>query len=945
MSVGDEFYRSLLKAASFSPRSQESPLAWMGHIPFAAWLIPHVRPRTLVELGTHSGNSYFAMCQAVAECGLDTQCYAVDTWRGDEHAGQYDDTVYQAVSKHNTECYAAFSTLMRMTFDEASERFAEGSVELLHIDGMHTYEAVSHDFETWKPKLAPGAIVLFHDTQVRERDFGVWKFWQEITQLYPRHMEFIHSNGLGVVQMPGRHAAHLPGLDSSEAGSQMVEYFAQLGTAICMRHELKQLNNNLSEHRRHLEALVAENGKRDSDIAQLNGQLSVVRRERDRLRDEYLSITNSTVWRLTAPVRGSVIAIRALTGYVRHLGRVYSSRGGVSGLLKTVSALYSEHGIAGLRYGVNRIRAIISETPEQRARNDYSSWIRDYDTLTEDKIQALRAVDDQMTERPVISLIVPVFNPNIGWLEEAIQSVQDQLYPNWELCIADDHSTDPQVRPFLERKIQMDRRIQVVFRDFNGHISAASNSALGIASGDWVALLDQDDLLTKDALLRVVQAINRNPEARLIYSDEDKIDQKGNRFGPYFKPDWNRYLFYSQNLITHLGVYKHSIVERIGGFRKRSDGAQDYDLALRFIEQVESRQIVHIPRILYHWRAHLTSTASHIDAKSYAVEAGQTAIQQHFDRLGIDAEVTPHRSGFRVQYALPSPPPKVSLVILTRDGLDYLRRCVDSILQKTEYSNWDLIIVDNGTADPECLSYLRGLERDHEFIEVIEDQREFYFSALNNLAVDHCDSELVALLNNDVEVIDRDWLCELVALACQPDIGAVGPKLLYPNNTVQHAGIVLGLGGAAGHVHQFMKADQPGYAGRLSLINEYSALTGACLVVRRALYKQVGGLDADNFAVAFNDVDFCLKLRELGYRNVYTPHAALYHHESVSRGYEDTPEKQARFEMEKQRLKIKWAGYMAHDPAYNPNLTADFSDFSLAWPPRHTETGPSQDEQ
>jgi O-antigen biosynthesis protein len=563
--------------------------------------------------------------------------------------------------------------------------------------------------------------------------------------------------------------------------------------------------------------------------------------------------------------------------------------------------------------------------------NNYSKWIRDFDTITALDREVMASTLERFVEMPLISIIMPVYNPNAHWLREAIDSVRNQIYPKWELCIADDASPNPEIRSILREYALIDTRIKVDYRKDNGHISAASNSALAIASGQWVALLDHDDTLPEHALFWVVHTINSNSEIRLIYSDEDKINEVSQRFGPYFKCDWNPDLFYSHNMFSHLGVYQMGLVREVGGFRIGFEGSQDYDLALRCIERVKPDQIHHIPRVLYHWRMHAESTASSADAKPYAMIAGERAINDHLSRLGVNAKVDLQAFGYRVRHALPAKPPLVSLIIPTRNGLDLLQRCVESIVRKTTYTNYEILIVDNGSDEPATLKYLKSISSKPN-ISVIRDDRPFNYSALNNGAVRFANGEVIGLVNNDIEVISPDWLSELVSHALRPEVGAVGAKLLFPDDTIQHAGILLGITGIAAHAHKGFPRNAHGYFSRANLIQSFSAVTGACLVVRKSVYELVGGLNEVDLAVAFNDVDFCMRLTEAGYRNIWTPYAELYHHESATRGYEDSPEKAARFKKEVEYMEKRLA--KREDPAYSPNLTSTGSDFSLAWPPR-----------
>jgi glycosyltransferase involved in cell wall biosynthesis len=677
-----------------------------------------------------------------------------------------------------------------------------------------------------------------------------------------------------------------------------------------------------------LSQAVAE---RDGQIASLSQAVA----ERDA---QIAALYNSTSWRIAGPLRFVGHQMKRFRRAAELTAHAIKCGGGWKNTSKKAIQLYRSEGLAGIK---RRFRIVASygqviPSPVSGAfdRNDYAEWIRRYDTISdEDRVQ-MRERINRMLKQPLISVVMPTYNPKPDWLIEAIESVRKQIYQHWELCIADDVSTDPAVRPILESYAKEDARIKVVFREQNGHISAASNSALELVTGEWVALLDHDDLLAEQALFWVADAINSNPDLRLIYSDEDKLDEVGRRCDPYFKCDWNADLFYSQNLISHLGVYRSDLLNAIGGFRVGLEGAQDYDLALRCVEYIEPKQIHHIPRVLYHWRMHAASTAQFAGSKPYAMLAGEKALNEHLQRQGIIAKAELLDFGmYRVSYALPDTPPMVSLIIPTRNRLQLLRQCVESILKKTSYPNYEILIVDNGSDDPATLQYFREIESEAR-VRVLRDDRPFNYSALNNAAVKVARGELVALINNDIEVISPEWLSEMVSHALRPSIGAVGARLWYPNKKLQHGGVILGLGGVAGHSHKYLDHTQYGYFGRANLVQSFSAVTAACLVIRKTIFEEVGGLNETDLPIAFNDVDFCLRVREAGYRNVWTPYAELYHHESATRGLEDTPEKQARFDKEQHYMKQRWGDQLLNDPAYSPNLTLDHTDFSLAWPPR-----------
>ncbi len=568
--------------------------------------------------------------------------------------------------------------------------------------------------------------------------------------------------------------------------------------------------------------------------------------------------------------------------------------------------------------------------------NTYAAWVAAYDTLTPEIADKIRAKISGLKKRPLISVIIPVYNDSPeqeAWLVEAIESVRSQIYENWELCISDDASKAPHVRAVLERFRKKDPRIKVVYRETNGHICANSNSALALAHGEFIALLDHDDVIRPHALACVALELDAHPNADVVYSDEDKIDENGHRYDHYFKPDWNPDLFNVQNYISHLGVYRTLLVREVGGFRVGYHGSQDWDLAMRVIERSAADRIRHIPKILYHWRSVPGSTATIISAKKYASDAAEKTITEHFARIGVKATLSPTKGSYwRVHYPVPAPAPRVTLVMPTRNRLNVLKPCVESLLAKTTYPNFEILVVDNDSDDPETLAYLAEL-RTREHCRVVAFAGEFNFSAINNYGVSQTNAPLVGLLNNDLEAIHADWLGEMVSHALRPEIGCVGAKLYYPDDKIQHAGVILGIGGVAAHAWQTHPRGSAGQAHRNLLQQNLSAVTAACLVIRRDVYLKVGGLD-EQLRVAFNDVDFCLKVRAAGYRNLWTPYAELYHHESASRGKEDTLEKRDRFRGEVEIMTEKWGEALVNDPAYNPNLTLTINDFTLAVPPR-----------
>ncbi len=566
---------------------------------------------------------------------------------------------------------------------------------------------------------------------------------------------------------------------------------------------------------------------------------------------------------------------------------------------------------------------------------DYADWIKLYDTIDDDDREAIAAAIGKMIDPPLISVVVPVYETPERYLRAAIDSVRQQLYPRWELCIADDASTAPHLRSVLERYRAIDPRIKVCYRNENGHISAASNSALTLAEGSFVALLDHDDVLPEHALYVVAAVLDADPEIDLIYSDEDKIDANGWRFDPYFKSDWNPDLMLSQNMFCHLGVYRRSLIEKIGGFRCGFEGSQDYDLVLRALSLTTPNRIRHIPHILYHWRAIPSSVALCPGVKAYAVDRARRAITDHLAERGIAAQVSssPHPAFNRVCYSLPEPASRVTIVIPTRDRVDLLRTCVEGLLYRTDYPDLEILIVDNQSKEPATQVYLDQLSGDPR-IRILSYDAPFNYSAINNFAVARATGSLLCLLNNDVEVITRDWLAEMASNALRPGIGAVGALLYYPDGRIQHAGVIVGLGGVAWHAHHGLRRGDFGYFGRAAVAQNLSAVTAACLVMPKAVFDEVGGFNEKDLSVAFNDVDLCLRIREAGYRIVWTPHAELYHHESASRGLDTDPDKIQRANAEIGYMLRRWSHILDHDPYYNPNLRLKGDAFRLAFPPR-----------
>ena len=521
---------------------------------------------------------------------------------------------------------------------------------------------------------------------------------------------------------------------------------------------------------------------------------------------------------------------------------------------------------------------------------------------------------------------------------EMIESVKEQTYANWQLCIADASvekdkngalRRNEEVAGILKKYAAEDDRIRVSFLEKNLGISGNTNGAAALADGDFIALLDHDDLLSPDALFEMMQAVNLNPEADVIYSDEDKIDMEGRRhFDPNLKPDFSPDLLRSHNYITHLLVIRKDLFDSLGGFRSKYDGAQDYDLVLRATEN--AHQVVHVPRVLYYWRNHPNSTAQNPQSKMYAYEAGRKAIAAQLERKKIPGTVEMMELwGLNhVRYGTPGDP-LVSVIIPNMDHHQDLERCVASLYEKSTYRNIEVIIIENNSREKETFPAYRRLKERYPGVRILRWEKPFNYSAINNYGAAAAKGEYLLLLNNDTQVIEPDAIGEMLGICMRSDVGCVGAKLLYEDDTVQHAGIILGPGGFAGHVFHGLKKEDVGFKMRARITGNWSAVTAACLMVRKEVYMSVGGL-GEEYAVALNDVDFCLKVRAAGYVNVMTPFALWHHYESKSRGYEDTPEKKARFESEVALFRSRWGEVVDRgDPYYNPNFAKDKEPFTL----------------
>jgi GT2 family glycosyltransferase len=912
------------------------PSGWHAHVPFAHWVVHALRPRIIVELGTYYGVSYAAFCESVIQSRLDTRCHAVDTWAGDSQTGFYGEEVYQDFRSFHDSRYFGFSELLRGTFDDALPHFADGSIDLLHIDGFHTYEAVSHDFRQWKPKLSDRAVVLFHDINVRTGDFGVWRLWDELSQAY-RNFAFLHGHGLGVLLVGDnvpKPLAELCDTTDPAAVNRLRARFGTLGQRYAQEaeasHTLVRLLTEVELEQRRLQAELQptralldpqrsgveaqqnaeqvrrrlryeargrrlwrappEGADQDSahaqEIAVLTARLRAAKQvlaEQQAFIDGLLA---SASWRVTRPLREAVTSLRLLLKRLRLIGHALTPSGRQARL--TISASFR--------------RRLKGQLARETSISDYNRWIARFDEL--------RPADRAAIAHHIAAGALPrlhvltCFAAGQEALAEAwIDCLNRQLFGHWQAIFCFDRTCVPGAMERARARTAGDAR----FIHIQMPPDAQDRQALATPDqAAHIVLASGEAVLREHALYGFAVAAADNPESRLIYSDEDEIDAEGRRCEPWFKPD------FSPELLNHTPYLGPCVLLR----------GQDHELSVlidllatqggaaacvnTLVREMSRQAVAHVPSILYHARA---TTPQGTRGGAHALAQGSQAI------VVTDTAL-----------------PTVSIIIPTKDRLNVLATCLASIA-KTAYppEKIEIIVVDNNSTDAETLRFLAAAKTEGK-IRLLHDRQPFNFARINNRAAGVATGEVLLFLNNDTAADRSDWLRRLVAYIMQPDVGVVGAKLLYPNRSVQHGGVVLGIEGAVGHAHLGLRENEGGYRDLGRFTREVSAVTGACLAIRRSVFQEVQGFD-ETLHVTFSDVLLCLDAVARGYRNIVVAEPTIIHHESGTRGPDDTPAKRALARDEFEYARIRHGAFFKNDPYYSPNLSIE-RIYELAWPPR-----------
>lgn len=865
---------------------------WQEHIPFAFFLLSALRPKVFLELSKQLGDSYLAFCQASQSLELAVTGQArfalpdgVEQAKRQAELRTYHDTHF-----------SAFSQLCRRDFAQITVEPGTPSIDLLHIDSFRSYEAVQRDFQTWAPKVSQGGIVLLSNVGTDLRNRGVRQFWLEIQLQYP-HFEFEHSGGLGVLAVGEVAAPALQAIFVTDDGAATAirAFFARLGQRLSLA---AQATARARQHASETLRWAEQRAESDRQVCALKQQLAESEEHRQaehaRLHGQLLAITGSRTWLLAE----KFWRVRSKLKWNRQQAIEPALPPAASPPASQAKPVIAEEFVSAAQ-----------------APFAYPVWLAqnepNFAELATQRTQART-----FSYRPLISIVTPVYRTPPVVLRACVESVLEQTYDHWNLCLVEGGSNDPALREMLDDFARRDQRIKVQYLPENLGISENTNEGLRLAAGEFIALLDHDDALAPNALFEYVQRLNEDPTIEIFYSDEDKLDHQGNRCDPFFKPDWSPEYFRGVMYVGHLLCFRRHLLEQTGLCQKRFDGVQDFELMLRLSEVATN--IIHVPKLLYHWRKSPNSVAENINAKPHLSELQCAAVNVHLTRLRLpaSAEIASPYHQLRIAPLPMAEPPLVSLLVAHAGGAERLAACLQSLYLKTHYANYEVIVVGSHTA----LAGQPALAEQHA-LRSCAMPGSFSPARAYNLAAQQARGEHLVFLSSELEVVTPDWLTQLVYYAAQPDVAAAGPLLLNPARRVWHAGYGLSAQGA----NAILQGADPaggGYAGTLVCAREVSALSGACLCVKRSRFQELGGFN-EYFRQAFYDVDFCLRLTGTRQRIVFTPRAELIQHAATAATSGDYQIDQTLF------LDLWQTELESGDPYFNPAFDAHMADYSL----------------
>ena len=899
---GEQYNKEYYQSGNYASTPYEEPAHWIaffGNI--ADHIVEELKPATVLDAGCAMGYLVAALRDRGVEAyGLDISEYAISKVREDIRPYCFVGSLTEPLPEDMPRHYDLIVTI-------------EVLEHLIEEDGIKAINHLTSLSEQILFSSTPDDMVDPTHINVQQREYWVRLFTEQgfyddltYSPLYVTAYALFFRKGFELYKSVENYERYI-GKSDAAARKQRAEIETLKIASARQREQQNAQEQTILEQRVRIEQLEAQNRELGMTIETQRARIEQLEAQNRYLSESFDIISNSACWKITKPVR---FVLDVLKWALRPRAE--------KGLLR--KGLYS------LR--TNGLRVTWQKAMYKIYFGESYTQIAKQALFSEEELAEQRS--HQFPRKIKFSIVVPLYNTPEPFLRAMIESVLAQTYGDWELCMADgSDAAHRDVERVCREYVEKDSRIRYRKLERNLGISGNTNACLEMAKGDYIALFDHDDLLHPAALYEVMRAIC-DLNADFIYTDESTFhDTPEDAYLPHFKPAFAPDSLRGINYICHFTVFKRSLLQEVGLFDPACDGSQDHDMVLRLTEK--AGRVAHIPEILYYWRAHADSVAESAGIKPYVIEAGVRAVEKQLERLGLEGTVEPVKPGltfYRIRYAIKGTP-KVSILIPNYEHLDDLKTCLDSIFKKTSWPNYEIVIVENNSSSPALFDYYEKLQKERENVRVVSWQGKFNYSAINNYGTRFCSGEYLLLLNNDTEVITPDWIQEMLMFAQRSDVGAVGCKLYYPDDTLQHAGVILGIGGVAGHSHKYFKRRYYGYMSRLAYAQDFSAVTAACMMLRRKVWDQVNGLD-EAWAVAFNDVDLCMRIRKAGWLIVWTPFAELYHYESKSRGTEKTPKKQARFNSEGLRFQQRWKKELAAgDPYYNPNLTLEREDFSV----------------